>query len=62
MSAFTITPATVDDVSVILRFILALAEYEKLAHEVVATEDGLREALEALQAAKARLVPLISKA
>ena len=29
----------------ILRLIKALAEYEKLGHEVVATEDGLREAL-----------------
>ena len=35
----------VDDVAVILRFIRELGEYEKLAHEVVATEEVLRETL-----------------
>lgn len=38
-------PATATDVPVILRFIKELAEYEKLSHEVVATEDTLRAAL-----------------
>jgi GNAT superfamily N-acetyltransferase len=33
------------DVPVILKFINGLAEYEKLAHEVVATEVGLRRTL-----------------
>ena len=33
------------DVPLILRLILGLAEYEKLAHEVTATEAGLRETL-----------------
>jgi GNAT superfamily N-acetyltransferase len=33
------------DVAAILRLIRALAEYEKLAHEVVATEAALRETL-----------------
>ncbi len=42
---FAITPATADDVPTILRLIRALADYEKLSHEVVATEDGLRDAL-----------------
>jgi GNAT superfamily N-acetyltransferase len=37
--------ATVGDVPLILRFIKELAEYERLSHEVVATEDGLRETL-----------------
>ena len=37
--------ATVDDVPQILAFIRALADYERLGHEVVATEDGLRGAL-----------------
>ena len=37
--------ATVEDVPLILEFIRGLAEYEKLAHEVVATEAGLRETL-----------------
>ncbi|HYH78736.1 MAG TPA: GNAT family N-acetyltransferase [Longimicrobium sp.] len=41
----TIRPATPDDVPLILRFIRELAEYERLAHEVVATEDGLRDTL-----------------
>lgn len=37
--------ATSDDVPTILRFIRALAEYEKLAHEVVADEAQLRATL-----------------
>jgi GNAT superfamily N-acetyltransferase len=45
MEPLSIRPATRDDVSLILRFIRALGEYEHLAHEVVATEDGLRESL-----------------
>jgi len=41
----SIRPARPADVPAILRLIRALAEYEKLAHEVVATEDALRETL-----------------
>jgi GNAT superfamily N-acetyltransferase len=37
--------ATVEDVPVIYAFIRGLAEYEKLAHQVVTTEDGVRESL-----------------
>lgn len=40
-----IRPATVSDIPVILDFIKALAEYEKLTHEVVATEEMLRATL-----------------
>jgi GNAT superfamily N-acetyltransferase len=40
-----IKSATVDDIPLILQFIKELAEYEKLAHEVVATEEGLQKAL-----------------
>jgi GNAT superfamily N-acetyltransferase len=40
-----IRPATVDDVPTILWFIRQLAIYEKLEHQVVATEDGLRASL-----------------
>ncbi len=40
-----IHPAAERDCALILSFIRELAEYEKLAHEVVATEEGLREAL-----------------
>jgi GNAT superfamily N-acetyltransferase len=42
---FEIKPATVNDVPVILSFIKKLAEYEKMAHEVRATEEGLRQTL-----------------
>lgn len=41
----SIATATERDLSTILTFIKALAEYEKLADAVVATEDGLRETL-----------------
>ena len=40
-----IVPATADDIPLILGFIKELAEYERLAHEVVATEAVLRETL-----------------
>jgi GNAT superfamily N-acetyltransferase len=43
--AFRLRTATSADVPLILRFIRALGDYEKLAHEVVATEEGLRAAL-----------------
>jgi GNAT superfamily N-acetyltransferase len=42
---FVIREATIADVSLILAFIRDLAEYEKLLHEVVATEETLRETL-----------------
>lgn len=41
----TIDPATARDVPLILSFIRDLAAYEQLSHEVVATEDRLREHL-----------------
>ena len=41
----TIRVAVPDDVALIHHFIVALADYEKLLHEVVATEDLLRETL-----------------
>lgn len=40
-----IREATQSDVPLILEFIRELAHYEKLAHEVAATEDVLRESL-----------------
>ncbi len=40
-----IREATKDDVPVILKFIKELAEYEKLLHEVVATEEILLETM-----------------
>jgi GNAT superfamily N-acetyltransferase len=39
---FLIRPAIGEDVPVIVRFIHALAEYERLSHECVATEEQLR--------------------
>jgi GNAT superfamily N-acetyltransferase len=42
---FKIRFATVEDVPLILQFIKELADYEKLLHEVVATEDILRISL-----------------
>ena len=40
-----VDPADVRDVPLILSLIKALAEYERLTHEVVATETSLRESL-----------------
>ena len=42
---FQIRSATVSDVSVILSFVKKLASYERLSHEVVATEELIRETL-----------------
>ena len=41
----TLRNATEEDVPLILRFIRELAEYERLAHEVVATEESIRQTL-----------------
>lgn len=41
----TIRPAQAADVGVVLGFIRALASYEKMEDQVVATEEGLREAM-----------------
>lgn len=41
----SIRPATSEDVGPILQLIRELAEYEKLSHEVVATEETLRKSL-----------------
>ena len=40
-----IRPATEADVPLILTFIRELADYERLSHEVVVTEEALRESL-----------------
>jgi GNAT superfamily N-acetyltransferase len=45
MSNIEIQFANESDVPVILEMIRELAEYEKLAHEVTATEEGLRQSL-----------------
>lgn len=41
----TLRPATAADAALVLRFIVELAEYEQLAHEVVATEEALAQTL-----------------
>lgn len=40
-----IIPATINDAALVLEFIKALADYERLPHEVVATEDLLKQTL-----------------
>lgn len=45
MTMTTLRFATESDVPVILRFIRGLAEYERLAHEMTATEEKVRESL-----------------
>jgi GNAT superfamily N-acetyltransferase len=45
LAGFEIRAASIDDVAIILGFIKKLAAYEKLSHEVVATEELLKETL-----------------
>jgi len=45
MASIAFRPGTVDDLSLILQFIRDLAEYERLSHEVEATEERLQETL-----------------
>lgn len=45
IAGFAIKPATKKDVPVILSFIRKLADYERLSHEVVATEELLQRTL-----------------
>ena len=45
IDGFTLRAATQHDTGTILGFIKELADYEKLAHEVVATEEKLQETL-----------------
>ena len=45
MEALHIRPATSTDAAVVLEMIRALADYEKLTHQVVATEDKIRATL-----------------
>ena len=52
MSAVRFREATENDVGLILQFIRALAEYEKMSNEMVATEEILREWLFAKQSAR----------
>src|SRR4030095_6822742 len=44
-NVFSMRAATPDDIPTILRFIRLLAEYERLSHEVTATEEQMRTQL-----------------
>jgi GNAT superfamily N-acetyltransferase len=44
-SVLTVRPLVEHEVSIVLKFVRELAEFERLAHEVVATEENLRVAL-----------------
>ncbi|MCK9385354.1 MAG: GNAT family N-acetyltransferase [Nevskia sp.] len=56
MSEFQINAATPADVATILHLIRALADYEKMSDQVVATEQGLHEALFGAQPAAECLI------
>jgi len=43
VSEFEIRPVGEDDIPLVLSFIRQIAEYEHLSHEVIATEESLRE-------------------
>jgi GNAT superfamily N-acetyltransferase len=58
MSA-VIRPAVVDDLPALLRLVRELAEYERLAHAVVATEESFKTALFGDQATAEALVALL---
>jgi GNAT superfamily N-acetyltransferase len=60
MESFTIRPATVADLPVILELIRALATYERAPNEVTATEEILKETLFGKKAA-AEVVLLFEK-
>jgi GNAT superfamily N-acetyltransferase len=45
VTAFSIREATIEDVPLVLWFIQQLAEYERLSHDAVMTEEVLRETL-----------------
>ncbi len=45
MSEILIRKATINDASLILKFVKGLAKYEKAEHEVLATEDHIRSSL-----------------
>jgi GNAT superfamily N-acetyltransferase len=45
-TTLTIRPATADDAGTVLGFVRELAEYEKLAHEAVASVEDVRAALD----------------
>ena len=69
MSAVKFREATAADVGLILQFIRALAEYEKMSGDVVATEEILREwlfeknsarVIFAMEGAKEGFIPAIT--
>lgn len=61
MSEFRIRDARIEDVPLILSFIRELAEYERLTHEVVATEELLAENLFGKRRAAEVLIGLLEE-
>ncbi len=60
VSEYRIEAATESDISLILSFIKGLAQYEGLAHEVVATEENLRESLFGFRASTEAVIAYIA--
>ncbi len=60
VSEYRIEPATESDIPLILSFIKGLAQYEGLAHEVVATEENLRESLFGFRASTEAVIAYIA--
>ena len=61
-NAFTLRKATQDDCATVLDLIKALAEYERMADAVIATEDSLRKAIFERQRATVFLAEVQDKA
>jgi len=61
MSEFRIRDARIEDVPLILSFIRELAEYERLTHEVVATEELLAENLFGMRRAAEVVIGLLEE-
>ena len=56
MSEIVIREATINDALLILNFVKDLAEYEKSAHEVLATEEHIRKSLFSTQSSTHALI------
>lgn len=57
-----IREASIEDSKLIVDLIIEMAEYEKLAHEVIATEESIRESIFIKERAKALIIELEGKA
>lgn len=57
-----IREASIEDSKVIVDLIIEMAKYEKLAHEVIATEESIRESIFIKERAKALIIEFEGKA